>query len=332
MQLDGNDISSQFQIVSGNTDYSYARIQVNHGTHTLSNLDGGFVAHVYGLGFQESYAYSVGSMAINLSSQMLVDGQIASESSNGFTYCGGEMVNFDLNLSFTPSQVLWNFGDGQTDTGYPLGHSYSHVGDYQVSCEIYKTENGQNVLVTTLNTVVHVENTALLLDGLTQVAISTDLWPGVYNYCISDSTELYSCTIAWECSNPEWMLIPTNDSYWCTLIVTTVGNANLTATAVCNSGCNASASLSINASYFDVEENGMGSVSLFPNPTNTQVTIQAPQLSQVRIHNNIGSIVKEFVFEKTDKVSLDLSDLKQGVYFVDIITAIRKTNKCLIKL
>ena len=332
MRLDGNNISSDFHPVSGNADYCYARMQVSHGSHTLSNAMGGFVGHVYGLGWCESYAYSVGSMAINLTSQMLVDGQMASESPNGFTYCGGEMVNFDLNLNFTPSQVLWDFDDGQTDTGYPLSHSYSHAGYYQVSCEIYKMENGQNVLVTTLNTFVHVENAALVIDGLTLVAISTDLWPGVYNYCISDSTELSSCTITWECSNPEWMLIPSNDPYWCSLIATTVGNANLTATAVCNSGCNASASLSINASYFDMEENGMRNVSLFPNPTNAHVTIQVPQLSQVRIHNNIGSIVKEFIFEKTDKVSLDISDLKQGVYFVDIITATGNTNKCLIKL
>lgn len=59
--LDGTGIASEFKPVPQKKELSYARIPVNHGSHTLKSTDGGFVAHIYGLGPYESYAYSVGS-------------------------------------------------------------------------------------------------------------------------------------------------------------------------------------------------------------------------------------------------------------------------------
>lgn len=61
MTLDGNSIVEEFKKVPTKPELSYARINVQHGSHTLECQDGGFVAHVYGLGSYESYAYSVGS-------------------------------------------------------------------------------------------------------------------------------------------------------------------------------------------------------------------------------------------------------------------------------
>ena len=59
--LDGNSIASEFKPVPEKKELSYARVGVTHGSHTLEATTGGFVAHVYGLGQYESYAYSVGS-------------------------------------------------------------------------------------------------------------------------------------------------------------------------------------------------------------------------------------------------------------------------------
>ena len=159
MRLDGNNISSQFQTVPGNHNYAYARVQVNHGSHTLSNSNGGFVAHVYGLGVDESYSYSVGSMAKNLSSLLLVDGQIASEHPNGFNICGNDAITFDLDLNFDYARILWSFGDGQTSTICPVSHSFDTTGNYIVSCEIYTEEEGTETLVSTLNTIISVHDT-----------------------------------------------------------------------------------------------------------------------------------------------------------------------------
>ncbi|MDO5343168.1 MAG: IgGFc-binding protein, partial [Bacteroidia bacterium] len=66
MRLDGSDISDRFKVLEAKPEYSYAKIQVSDNAHRLNNRKGGFVAHVYGLGFCESYAYSVGSNAADL--------------------------------------------------------------------------------------------------------------------------------------------------------------------------------------------------------------------------------------------------------------------------
>lgn len=61
MTLDGISIASEFHRVPKKEEMSYARIALNHGAHTLKSDGGGFVAHIYGLGKEESYAYTVGS-------------------------------------------------------------------------------------------------------------------------------------------------------------------------------------------------------------------------------------------------------------------------------
>lgn len=59
MTFDGNNISSQFQPI-GTTAYSYARFQINAGTHSLDNDGGTFTAWTYGIGNVDGYIYSIG--------------------------------------------------------------------------------------------------------------------------------------------------------------------------------------------------------------------------------------------------------------------------------
>ena len=59
MTLDGNDVSSSFQPI-GSSPYSYARINIGSGTHTLDNTGGTFTAWTYGVGNVESYMYNLG--------------------------------------------------------------------------------------------------------------------------------------------------------------------------------------------------------------------------------------------------------------------------------
>lgn len=59
MNLDGNSIASQFSPI-GATGYSYARISVSNGTHTLDNSQGTFAAWTYGKGNVDGYLYQLG--------------------------------------------------------------------------------------------------------------------------------------------------------------------------------------------------------------------------------------------------------------------------------
>ena len=162
MQLDGNSISSYFVTVPSNTDFSYARIEINHGAHTLNSIssgeENGFVAHVYGLGSWESYSYSVGSIVTNIPPQLIVNDLLSSDYPNGFRICCNEdsIFTFNLNIDYIPSNVIWNFGDGTTGSGYPINHQYNEFGTYYVLCNIYKDENGTISLDTTLSTLISI--------------------------------------------------------------------------------------------------------------------------------------------------------------------------------
>lgn len=166
MKLDGNDLSSQFRPVPQNDHYSYARVQIQEGSHSLSNEEGNFTGYVYGMRNNDnnhikahgSYAYSVGSMAFNLSTQIMVDGLYSLGFNNGFWYCVDDTINFSLFTNFEVSHAEWSFGDNTTGTGTEIVHHYPQVGDYNVLCNIYKlSSHGQDSLVSTVSTTIHIQ-------------------------------------------------------------------------------------------------------------------------------------------------------------------------------
>ena len=165
MTLDGNSISSEFTTVPSQPDFSYARITINHGTHTLSNTSSGdekgFIAHVYGLASWESYSYSVGSMmvAIPTNAHLIVNGLDADDYPEGFEICNNSDSSFvfDLELNYEPSNVVWDFGDGTTAEGYPITHNYDTLGQYDVMCSIYVFDEGLETLDTILFTMLSVK-------------------------------------------------------------------------------------------------------------------------------------------------------------------------------
>lgn len=127
MMLDGVNVSRYFSVVGSNSSYSYARIPISYGSHTLENAVGGFVAHVYGLGQYESYSYTVGSNAVNLSSSLNVAGaRFFSSGVDGF--CVGQEADFSLLSDLNISSAQWSFGDGTSAEGLQASHAYAHAG------------------------------------------------------------------------------------------------------------------------------------------------------------------------------------------------------------
>ena len=165
MRLNGNNISLYFSLVPNKPEYSYARISIDHGSHNLSSTyfgeENGFIAHVYGLAMAESYSYSVGSMVINIPSQLIINGLYSLDYPNGFVACNNEdsVFTFDLNLKYAPSNVTWDFGDGMTGEGCPITHTYNESGIYNISCNIYKIQGGMEYLDTTLTTSISIRPT-----------------------------------------------------------------------------------------------------------------------------------------------------------------------------
>lgn len=132
-----------WNLVDGNTAYSYARIPLSSDAEdmrvfTVSNPKG-FIGHVYGNGNDESYAYSVGSAAVeqgvNLNGETFVN-NYRSETK----FCVGDDFLFDAKVGTDEiSRVDWDFGDGISEiNGSPqTTHQYNVPGWYDVSASLY---------------------------------------------------------------------------------------------------------------------------------------------------------------------------------------------------
>ena len=157
--LDGEDISTQFNPVGGNTQYSYARVEISHGSHRLRSAAGGFVAHIYGLGPHESYSYSAGSSAVNLNKQMKVN-DIVGIPDKEIRLCSLDTATFTIVADFDIDQVTWDFGDNSTANGINANHRFSNYGSYEVTAIIRRTESApcsETLFDTVRNTIVIVQ-------------------------------------------------------------------------------------------------------------------------------------------------------------------------------
>ena len=145
MGQNGADWSNKlvWTVVPGNPAYSYARVQIgndqpNINVFTLENSKG-FIAHVYGNGEDESYAYSAGSAAVEQG--VKVNGETFT---NGYRsdskFCMADVILFDAGVGTDEiSRVDWNFGDGTSeDHSTPQKeHQYMSPGWYDVSADLY---------------------------------------------------------------------------------------------------------------------------------------------------------------------------------------------------
>ncbi len=143
MRLDGANIASAFSIVPGNPAYSYARRSISHATHTLEG-DSGFVAHIYGLGHDESYAFSCGSSAANLVNKLFVNNVASVDIQANQEYCMNDTIVFRAQVETNYDGIRWEFGDGITDTGEVVTHVYPTYGYYTVYMIIDRRSSDNN--------------------------------------------------------------------------------------------------------------------------------------------------------------------------------------------
>ena len=109
--LDGVGISAQFSIVPSKPEYSFARVQITAGTHTLKS-NSGFTAHVYGFGTAQGYAYSVGSSTINLKSEIYLNTIPFYQIDGNYFICRSDSVKLDFSSNAQYDSITWDMGDG----------------------------------------------------------------------------------------------------------------------------------------------------------------------------------------------------------------------------
>ena len=197
VRLDGNNVSGQFTTLTGNPQYSFARISISHATHTLQ-CDSGLVAHVYGLYDVTSYGYSVGSSAINLTSSMLVNHVNSADIPENQTYCANRNIDFEVQLNYPYNSITWYFGDGASSNTNPTVHLYDSEGSYNVMVVIERVgqDNCYGDIYDTLRTTVNIPPpdpipvyVALCAGGTYDFYGEILDQPGVYTHVVSSGGE-----------------------------------------------------------------------------------------------------------------------------------------------
>lgn len=182
MTWNGTNIKQYFSPLRGNEDYSFARIPIPRGNHNLKGKTG-FLAHVYGYGWKESYAYSCGSSTVQRSIAFN-DEPLDIDSVTNTHFCLGDTINMKLNIGNNNYEsVLWDFGDGITYSSRPgasnnekktAQHAYSTPGWYDLlvtakyvnACtgKEYTENLGLSFCVVRADTVWHVKDTCVSED------------------------------------------------------------------------------------------------------------------------------------------------------------------------
>ena len=245
-----------------------------------------------------------------------------------YTDVGHNPAGCDTLLTLHLTMGTEMVGDTTSEECGPIvwyGQVCGETGDYT---HMLQTVMGCDSLVTLHYTKKFTPN--LRINGLTQVAMTSHYGP-FYVYFIADSLELSTCDVTWTCSNQEWVVAPGDNPYMCKIAPVTLGQATLTATAHCLSGCDTISNFEINASHYGVEENGEGGEALlFPNPADDKITVQAHQMTRIRMLNGFGQAMKEESYDQTETATIDVGDLPKGIYIVEITTTYGKTKRLLI--
>jgi len=81
-----------------------------------------------------------------------------------------------------------------------------------------------------------------------------------------------------------------------------------------------------------IDENSKIDYSLYPNPTNGNVTLTASEtIEGVRVLDMVGKVVKTVGIDAATQVEIDVNDLPSGVYFVEVSAAGNQYVERLIK-
>ncbi|WP_240612595.1 PKD domain-containing protein, partial [Brumimicrobium salinarum] len=128
--LDGTNIAVSFSPFPSDPSYSYARVNVTQGDHTL-NTPGGSLATVYGWGNAESFGYCAGAALKDLTNDFAI---ISSPT------CTDDVIQFEAIPDPSTSGFSWDYGDGSpTQTGINSTHNFANAGTFDVTLTKHKT-------------------------------------------------------------------------------------------------------------------------------------------------------------------------------------------------
>lgn len=163
------------------------------------------------------------------------------------------------------------------------------------------------------------------IEGLKEVHVSTNLNTGVYNYRITPIPNV--SRYIWTLSNENWICKPNGAE--CQITVLTPEKATLS--VMVENHCNIDMrSIDLNASFFDVDDMAETVHDMFPNPAKDIITVVGDDIQTIEFFDKYGRIVKQLNFSGSNEETIDVSDLDNAVYIVNIQYSDNKLIKQLV--
>ena len=147
--IDGNPAASSFQSIATAPQYSYARLSMQDGIHSISSNDtGGYIAYITGAGSRVSYGYCLGYACKDLTRSevsMLADERNVALSPNGLDRCVGDVVVFDIQSPDSILYVRWSV-NGHPFSATPLSYQFTDTGLYRVCTYVNSMVRGKDTI------------------------------------------------------------------------------------------------------------------------------------------------------------------------------------------
>lgn len=132
--------SSAWKTKSNFSNYHFAQIQVDSGSHYLKS-NKGFLAYVYGYLWFEGYAFAAAANFKPIQNNFVITN----------AQCKRDTVKFQAVLNDSFSNYSWKLGDNTTGTGPVIRHKYKDTGWYTVKMYCYhKRTNAMDSVTKTL--------------------------------------------------------------------------------------------------------------------------------------------------------------------------------------
>lgn len=126
LSLDGSPVAGQFSPFPGNTDYSFAQLEVDPGTHILES-SAPFAAYSYGFGDFDAYTHNLGYAATQAVDFVCLDIE-----ADGL-FCVDSLINFSVTTNQEVLTYEWDFANTQTAGGMIANTTYSTPGIYTIT-------------------------------------------------------------------------------------------------------------------------------------------------------------------------------------------------------
>ena len=153
------------------------------------------------------------------------------------------------------------------------------------------------------------------MEGQENVYVTADLETGVYHYeaHLSPNATHYE----WSLTGADWLMDTIGTS--CTLTMLYPGTGILTL-RVWNECGSSEIQKVINADFFDVKEQEMVLVNIYPNPARDQAVVESEGIMRIRMYSIMGQLLQEIKGNGDDRVEISLRDYATAPYLLEVMT------------